>query len=148
MKTEALSLEEVICVSIKAEKDAINFYQHLASLSTHPRGKILISQILTMEKGHLAILTSRFGKQAEKCDDSKLKISLPPAVHPDTDELTLLVIAMKGEIKAKEFYEQGAVLAKSKKAKKIFEQLVKDEEGHYELLKGIYVQLTHQEPPC
>lgn len=148
MKPEALSLEEVVCISIKAEKDAINFYQHLASHSTHPRGKILISQILTMEKGHLAILTSRFGEQVEKCDDSKLKFSLSAEVPPDTDELTLLVIAMKGELKAKEFYEQGAVLAKDKKAKKIFDQLVKDEQSHYELLKGIYVQLTHEEPPC
>lgn len=141
-------MEEVICISIKAEKEAIAFYQRLAGTSTHPRGKILISQILSMEKGHLAILTSRFGKHADKCDESKLNFSISTEIPPEADELTLLVTAMKSELKARDFYERGLQMVKDKKSKKVFEQLIKDEHNHYEILKGIYVQLTHKEPPC
>jgi rubrerythrin len=54
----------------------------------------------------------------------------------------LLVEAMNSEIKAKEFYENAAMKAKSRSGKKLFKELAEFEQTHYEKVKKIIASLN------
>lgn len=60
---------------------------------------------------------------------------------------SIISYAMRMENDARDFYEYYLDKVTSESIKKIFEELVKMEEGHYSMLKVIYDMLDAEEPP-
>lgn len=146
MGVEKLTIEEIAKMSIQAERNAVEMYTHLQLISTHPRGKMLYGQIARMEKGHLAALLKLFKKSLELGSEKEAERIAKASIDPGADELTILVNAMRREREACAAYEDGAKKTRDKKTRAILEDLARDEENHFDMLKGIYVQLTHREP--
>ena len=141
-----MTVEELVLVSMQEERNSAALYTHLQSVSTHPRGKALLEWIARMEKGHLALLSSLFKKQIELPDMVETERAAKAPIAPDADELTILIHAMRKERESAGIYQRGAGKVKDKKMRAIFENLARDEESHFDILKGIYVQLTRREP--
>jgi len=98
-----------------------------------------------MEKGHMAILARRFDLPSDMPAEREIE-NLDIKLDTMEDELDILVFAMGEETRAGELYLEGQRNSTDRKTRKIFEQLVVDEKYHYDLLKGVYVQLAGREP--
>ncbi len=132
-------------MAIQGEKAAIILYSKAEMATGRPRNKTLFKQLTAMEKGHLAVLTKRFDLQPDMPTEEEFE-NFDIKLDTMEDELDVLVFAMGEEIKARNLYREGKQNSNDRKTRKIFEQLIADEEYHHDLLKGIYVQLTGREP--
>lgn len=142
---EPLTPEEIGRIAIQGEKAAITLYTKAERITKRPRNKTIFKQLVAMEKGHMAILTKRFNMPPNMPTEEEIE-NLDINLDTTESELEILMFAMGEETRARDLYREGKQSAEDRKTRKMFEQLVADEEYHHDLLKGIYVQLAGREP--
>lgn len=145
------SLEEALKEAIKGEKDSIDFYRKAASVATNERAKRVFDNLANEEVSHLKAFFQHFKGKEFGDVDSYMKTppdtnnptykALMKAIGDATMEKQALEIAMKEE---KSVVDHYSVLAKDMVdplVKGIFERVVKETQGHYELIEAEYMHL-------
>jgi rubrerythrin len=136
-------------IAKKMETDAISFYKDAAEKTNHPVGKKMFLSIMEDEKRHLEMLESIIKGLDISVKDvnpmkniktifEQLKDQMSERVQATTDEMDALKIAMEMEKKGVEFYKKTAQETSNQKEKALFEQLVKEEEQHYQVFSNTY----------
>lgn len=144
-------MQEALKRAIKGEKDSIDFYRKAAANAKNERAKKVFELLANEEVGHLKSFFqhykgSEFGdvesymKTSPDTSNSTYK-ALLKAVCEDTMEKQALEIAMKEE---KSVVDEYTVLAKDivdPLVKGIFERVVKETQGHYDMIEDEYMHL-------
>lgn len=136
-------------IAIRMEKDAIDYYEKAAGITSHPVGKKMFLSIREDEKRHLEMLESIFKEVDIDVKDvspmkniksifEEMKEHLQERVGTTTDELSALKTAMDMERESVEFYMKAASETQKRKEKALFERLVKEEKQHYQVFSNTY----------
>jgi rubrerythrin len=142
MDRELTSLE-VVGMAIRSEEDAAKFYSHIADMINNELVSNKYRHLAREETGHRKMLVDLYKKMLGDTEN-------PPKIpgEPETAESgpvpeqisgsieDLLILAVKREQAAKEFYRQAAAAAADLSGKRILEYLVHVEKGHEMMLKS------------
>lgn len=144
-------LEEALKEAIKGEKDSIDFYRKAASVATNERAKKVFEILANEEVSHLKSFFQHYKGKEFGDVDSYMKTppdtsnatykALLKAIGEATMEKQALEIAMKEE---KAVVNHYTVLAKDivdPLVKGIFERVVKETQGHYDMIEDEYMHL-------
>jgi bacterioferritin len=123
-------LNKAVADELQAVHQYMYFHFHLADLGFAPLS-LLFKQIAIQEMGHVELL-------AERILYLKGDVEMVPAgpVEKIGEPEAMLVKAMAMEEDGVQFYNQAAIQCAANAdsaTKQLFEQLVKDEEGHFDL---------------
>lgn len=140
-------------IAVKMETDAIKFYKEASEKTAHSVGKKMFLTVAEDEKRHLDMLSGIFkGLNVTIKDFSPMKNiktvfetmkdKMMQRVEATTDELEAFKIAMKMEKEGIEFYKKAAVGTKIENEKILFEQLVKEEQQHYDIFANTHFFLS------
>jgi len=145
------SLEQALKLAIQGEKDSMDFYRKAASVAKNERAKKVFDLLANEEVGHLKAFFQHF-KGKEFGDVESFMRTPPDANNPtykalmkvlddETMEQQALEIAMKEE---KSVVDQYTLLAKDMVdplVKAIFERVVKETQGHYDMIEDEYMHI-------
>jgi len=145
------SLEQALKLAIQGEKDSMDFYRKAASVAKNERAKKVFDLLANEEVGHLKVFFQHF-KGKEFGDVESFMRTPPDANNPtykalmkvlddETMEQQALEIAMKEE---KSVVDQYTLLAKDMVdplVKAIFERVVKETQGHYDMIEDEYMHI-------
>jgi rubrerythrin len=134
---------EVVGMAIRSEEDAAIFYGHLADMIKNELVGKKYRHLAKEETGHRKMLVDLYEKMLGDAEN-------PPKIpgEPETAEggaipdhisnslEDLLVLAVKREQAAREFYRRAAAEATDLSGKRILEYLVHVETGHEMMLKS------------
>lgn len=144
-------MQEALKRAIKGEKDSIDFYRKAAANAKNERAKKVFDLLANEEVGHLKSFFQYY--KGGEFGDVESYMKTPPdtsnstykallkAVGEDTMEKQALEIAMKEE---KSVVNEYTVLAKDivdPLVKGIFERVVKETQGHYDMIEDEYMHL-------
>jgi len=138
------NFEEIIRFAIDKERDSVNFYQDLAKKVEDP---VLKDQILKMadeERKHEKLLMNLSPKQLAMVqqpaqDDIKLSNYMDDInARPDMTYRELLIIAMKREQMAYDFYAELELRASDDATRKVFTLLKGEELRHKRQIEKEY----------
>lgn len=144
-------LQEALKLAIKGEKDSIDFYRKAAADAKNERAKKVFELLANEEVGHLKSFFQYY--KGGDFGDVDSYMQTPPdtgnatykallkAVGEATMERQALEIAMKEE---KSVVDHYTVLAKDivdPLVKSIFERVVKETQGHYDMIEDEYMHL-------
>lgn len=145
------SVQEALKLAIKAEKDSMDFYRKAASVATNERAKKVFDLLANEEVGHLKSFLDHykgtdFGDLKSYIDspvDEKnpTYVKLMKAIQEDIIEQTAMELAL---IEEKDCIGQYTQLAKDivdPAVRAIFERVVKETKGHYDLIESEYAHL-------
>lgn len=145
------TMQEALKLAVQAEKDSMDFYRRAASVTTNERAKKVFDLLANEEVGHLKLffdhykggefgdLTSFLASPPDKKGATIL--ALEKAINEKTHEKSALEIAMKEE---KAIIEQYALLSKDivdPMVKKVFDQVVRETQNHYDMIEDEYMHL-------
>jgi rubrerythrin len=145
------SLQEALKLAIKGEKDSIDFYRKAASSTSNERAKKVFELLANEEVGHLKSFFDHY--KGGEFGDLDTYMKTPPdtnnmtykallkAVSGDTLEQQALEIAMKEE---KAVIDQYSVMAQDivdPLVKGIFTRVIKETQGHYDMIEDEYMHL-------
>ena len=145
------TLEEALKLAIQGEKDSMDFYRKAASVAKNERARKVFDLLANEEVGHLKAFfqhyrgkefgdVESFMKSPPDTDNSTYK-ALMKVLGEETMEKQALEIAMKEE---KSVVDHYSVLAKDivdPLVKGIFERVVKETQGHYDMIEDEYMHL-------
>ena len=143
-------------IAIEREKEARAFYQNAAKDTADDNGRKMLTWLANEEVWHQAGLEKQLKalmdkKSWEDWKETSLPISKNDLVetaetahtreatsykHITGSEKSALRTAMRAEVKAKQFYQDFAAATTDPKGKKVFESLIKQEEGHIMVIKA------------
>jgi rubrerythrin len=149
-------IENAIRESIKLEINGRKFFDHAAEITHHPRGKKMFLHLAEEEVKHLEIFGKMFSeilggtdwKKEIKPEDisgeaplvERLKESIK---HEERKgDVEALRMGMELEKEAIAFFQKAAQATDDPVAKKIFLDISKEEEFHYDLLQAQYDSVT------
>ena len=145
------SLEQALKLAIQGEKDSMDFYRKAASVAKNDRAKKVFDLLANEEVGHLKAFFQHF--KGKEFGDVESFMKTPPdtnnptyralmkVLDDETMEKQALEIAMKEE---KSVVEQYTLLAKDivdPLVKAIFERVVKETQGHYDMIEDEYMHI-------
>jgi rubrerythrin len=145
------SLEQALKLAIQGEKDSMDFYRKAASVAKNERAKKVFDLLANEEVGHLKAFFQHF--KGKEFGDVESFMKTPPDTNNSTykalmkilDDETMeqqaLEIAMKEE---KSVVDHYTVLAKDivdPLVKGIFERVVKETQGHYDMIEDEYMHI-------
>ena len=134
---------EVVGMAIRSEEDAAKFYSHIAGMINNELVSQKYRHLAQEEAGHRKMLVDLYKKML---GDTEIPPKIPG--EPETAEggavpkhlasslEDLLILAVKREQAAMEFYRQAAAVATDLSGKRILEYLVHVETGHEMMLKS------------
>lgn len=145
------TLQEALKLAVLAEKDSMDFYRRAASVTKNERAKKVFELLANEEVGHLKSFFDHY-KGGEFGDINSFMASPPSmksatimalekAIDENTHEQKALEIAMKEE---KSIVEQYGLLSKDivdPMVKKIFEQVIKETQNHYDMIEDEYMHV-------
>jgi len=144
-------LQEALKLAIKGEKDSIDFYRKAAANANNERAKKVFELLANEEVGHLKSFFQHY--KGGEFGDVESYMKTPPdtsnatykallkAVGAATMEKEALEIAMKEE---KAVVDQYTVLARDiidPLVKSVFERVVQETQGHYDMIEDEYMHL-------
>lgn len=145
------SLEESLKLAIQGEKDSMDFYRKAASVTTNERAKKVFDLLANEEVGHLKAFFQHY--RGKEFGDVESFMKTPPdannptykallkVIGEATQEKQALEIAMKEE---KSVVDQYTVMAKDivdPLVKAVFDRVVKETQGHYDMIEDEYMHL-------
>ena len=145
------TVQEALKLAIQAEKDSMDFYRRAAAVTKNDRAKKVLDLLANEEVGHLKAFFDHY--KGGEFGDLQSFMAAPPnkknavflalekAIDEETHEQKALEIALKEE---KACIEQYTLLAKDivdPLVRKIFEQVVKETQNHYELIEDEYMHV-------
>lgn len=145
------SLQEALKLAIKGEKDSMDFYRKAASATANARAKKVFELLANEEVGHLKAFFQHY--KGGEFGDLESYMKSPPdtgnatykallkAVTESTLEQQALEIAMKEEKAVVNLYSVMAKDMVDPLVKGIFERVVKETQGHYDMIEDEYMHL-------
>lgn len=145
------SLEQALKLAIQGEKDSMDFYRKAASVAKNERAKKVFDLLANEEVGHLKAFFQYF--KGKEFGDVESFMKTPPDTNnstykalmkvlgEETMEQQALEIAMKEE---KSVVDHYSVLAKDivdPLVKGIFERVIKETQGHYDMIEDEYMHI-------
>jgi rubrerythrin len=145
------SVQEALKLAIKAEKDSMDFYRKAASVATNERAKKVLELLANEEVGHLKAFFNHY-KGADFGDINSYMASPPDTKNPtymklmkaisgDMVEKTALELALEEEKACIGQYTQLAKDVVDPAVKSIFNQVVKETQGHYDMIESEYAHI-------
>jgi rubrerythrin len=136
-------------IARKMETDAIKFYTEAAQKTKYPAGKQMFESIIVDEKRHLEIVNQLLKGLDVHVEDvhpmkniktvfEEMKDKMMEKVEATSDELEAFSIAMHMEKEGLEFYRKLSSESETEKEKALYEQLVKEEQQHYDIFANTY----------
>lgn len=140
-------------MALKMETDAVQFYTDAAQKTKYPVGKKMLLTIAEDERRHYDMIAQIIkGLQVTPKDVSPLKnvksifetmkSDMLNKVETSNDEMEAFKIAMKMEKEGADYYKKCLAAAKTDKEKTLLEQLIKEEQQHYEIFSNTYDYLA------
>ena len=139
-----LTFDQLIDYAIKSEEEAENFYRQAADKVEKPHSKKMLLELAEQEKTHKEkLLKLKLGKidisQQEKSTNLHIAEYLPELkFSPDMEPQEILIMAMKREQKAYEFYSRLAESLDEGNLKKIVKFLANEELKHKSIFEKEY----------
>ncbi len=142
------SFERLISIAIQKEEEAYDFYMQAAEHAELPSSAQLLKELAQQEAGHKEKLESAIGKgvcetftcatieEFEGHDLSRYLIDVP--LEPGSSSQDILIVAIKREEGARDFYTSLSELTTSADHRVVFETLAKEEQIHKDRLESIY----------
>ncbi len=142
MEIEDLNLEDILGLAVKTEIQGRIFYSRLSEKVIHPEVKKKIISLAEDEKRHEGIMVDLYRKTLGREPRDLPEKGIPDivgaisamTVNDKSQLLNVLDMAIEAELIAARFYQKGAALTQDPKTRGIFEQLEKEEDGHYNFL--------------
>jgi rubrerythrin len=148
---------EVIREAIKLEINGRAFFNHAAEVTHNELGKKMFAKLAQDEIRHLDVFGELFSKviggdewkkyvdQEELKGESPLILSLKARMKKEekAGELEAISIGMDLERNAMDFFDKSAKETVDPQARKIFEEICKEEQLHYNLLQAQYDSVTN-----
>jgi len=145
------SVQEALKLAIKAEKDSMDFYRKAASVAKNERAKKVLELLANEEVGHLKSffahykgtefgdLTSYIDSPADVKNPTYVK--LMKAISDDIVEQRALELSLVEEKECIGQYTQLAKGVVDPVVRAIFERVVKETQGHYDLIESEYAHI-------
>ncbi len=141
---------EAMKTAIEMEKSGYRFFTEAAIKVEHPVGKKLFNRLAAEEIHHLRTFERIFSELSKGNDWSQITSTVIPKKRVPyfdearkqfeptnlTVELDYLKQALDLERKAIDFFENAIRSAKSEAAKAVFERILAEEKGHYDLIQS------------
>lgn len=145
------SLQEALLLAIRGEKDSMDFYRKAASVAKNERAKKVFELLANEETGHLKAFFDHY-KGAEFGDlnsyinspvDEKnpTYAKLMKVINDDIIEQTAMELALVEEKDCIGQYTQLAQGVVDPAVRAIFLRVVKETQGHYDLIESEYAHL-------
>jgi rubrerythrin len=145
------SVQEALKLAIKAEKDSMDFYIRAASSAKNERAKKVLEMLAAEEASHVKHFFEHykgtdFGDlptfMASPVDTKNpTYMKLEKAIKEDMGEQAALELALVEEKDCIGQYTQLAAGVVDPMVKAIFERVVKETQGHYDLIEAEYAHL-------
>jgi rubrerythrin len=145
------TLQEAITLAIRAEKDSMDFYRKAASVAKNERAKKVLELLANEEVGHLKAFFehykgTEFGDLKSYIDspvDEKnpTYVKLMKAIGEDLIEQKALEFALVEEKACIGQYTQLAQGVVDPTVRAVFERVVKETQGHYDLIESEYAHI-------
>jgi rubrerythrin len=145
------TLEEALKLAIRAEKDSMDFYRKAASVAKNERAQKVLELLANEEVAHLKAFFdhykgNEFGDLKSYIDspaDEKnpTYVKLMKVINEDIVEQTAMELAL---IEEKDCIGQYTQLAKGvvdPAVRTVFERVVKETQGHYDLIESEYAHI-------
>jgi len=145
------SMQEALKLAIKAEKDSMDFYRKAASAAKNERAKKVLTLLADEEVGHLKAFFDHY--KGGEFGDLKSYIDSPPdtknpaymklekAIGEEMIEQKALELALVEEKECIGQYTQFAKDVVDPMVRAIFERVVKETQGHYDLIESEYAHI-------
>ena len=145
------ALQEALALAIKAEKDSMDFYRKAASVAKNERAKKVLEMLANEEVGHLKSffdhykgsefgdLTSYINSPADEKNPTYIK--LLKGLDENTIEQKALELALAEEKACIGQYTQLAAGVVDPAVRAVFERVVKETQGHYDLIESEYAHV-------
>lgn len=142
------SFEQLISLAIQREEEAYEFYTKSAEDATLKSSGKLLHELAKQEVGHKEKLmealkgdvcdtfTCKTVAEIEDAGLSKYLIDIP--LDPSSTPQEILVVAIKREEGANNFYKALSELTGVSAHRTVFETLAKEEQRHKEILEQLY----------
>jgi rubrerythrin len=142
MQIEKMTIEDILGMAVATEIHGRKFYENLAEKVANPAVKSRIQGFANDEKRHQGIMENLYRTMLDKEPSALpargvpdiLKAIASLRVDNRTQVLQVLDMAIDAETTSAKFYQRGAVLASDQKTRRIFEELEKEEDGHFNYL--------------
>ena len=145
------TLQEALALAIRAEKDSMDFYRKAASVAKNERAKKVLDLLANEEVGHLKSFFdhykgTEFGDLKSYIDspvDEKNPsyVKLMKAISEDMVEQKALELALIEEKECIGQYTQLAQGVVDPAVRAIFQRVVKETQGHYDLIESEYAHV-------
>ena len=145
------SLQEALALAIRAEKDSMDFYRKAASVAKNERAKKVLELLANEEVGHLKSffdhykgtefgdLASYINSPADEKNPTYVK--LMKAISEEIVEQKALELALIEEKECIGQYTQLAQGVVDPAVRGIFQRVVKETQGHYDLIESEYAHV-------
>ena len=145
------TLQEAVSLAIKAEKDSMDFYRRAASVAKNDRARKVLELLANEEVGHLKAffdhykgveygdLTSYMNSPVDTKNPTYIK--LEKAIREDMVEQKALELALIEEKDCIGQYTQLAQGVVDPAVRSVFDRVVKETQGHYELIESEYAHI-------
>jgi len=145
------TLQEALTLAIRAEKDSMDFYRKAASMAKNERAKKVLELLANEEVGHLKSffdhykgtefgdIESYINSPADEKNPTYVK--LMKAISDDIVEQKALELALIEEKDCIGQYTQMAKGVVDPAVRIIFERVVKETQGHYDLIESEYAHV-------
>ncbi len=145
------TVQEALKLAIKAEKDSMDFYRKAASVATNERAKKVLELLASEEAGHLKAFFDHykggdFGEFASYLaspvdEKNPTYVKLVNALSEDMIEQKAMELALIEEKACIGQYTQFARDVVDPGVRAIFQRVVKETQGHYDLIESEYAHI-------
>jgi len=145
------SVQEALALAIRAEKDSMDFYRKAASVAKNERAKKVLDLLANEEIGHLKAFFDHY--RGTEFGDLKSYIDLPAdeknptyvklmkAINDDMVEQKALELSLIEEKACIGQYTQLSKGVVDPAVRAIFERVVRETQGHYDLIESEYAHI-------
>jgi rubrerythrin len=150
MQIEKMTIEDILGMAIVTEIQGHRFYLNLSEKISNPEVKKRIRGLADDELRHHKIIGEMFRKLLGKEPQELPSKGVPDIiraiaalqVNDKTQVLGVLDMAIEAETTSAKFYQRGAAIAADPKTRELFEELVAEEDGHFNYLVSEKAALT------
>jgi len=142
MNIESMDLEAILGMAVKTETLGRQFYLNLSEKINNPEVRRKIQSLAEDEKRHQEIMENLYRKMIGKEPSELPSKGVPDIIRAiaalkiddKTQVLDVLDMAIEAEAIATKFYMRGVSIAADEKIRKVFEELQREEEAHFNYL--------------
>ncbi len=145
------TLQEALTLAIRAEKDSMDFYRKAASVAKNERAKKVLELLANEEVGHLKAFFdhykgSEFGDinsymNSPVDEKNPTYVKLMKAIDDNLVEQKAMELALIEEKECIGQYTQLAQGVVDPAVRAIFQRVVKETQGHYDLIESEYAHI-------